>query len=569
MRRIIKEIKKDWKAIAIVVLLAVLAGHDLLRAGYFNIHDDLQMMRQLAMEECFKDLQIPCRWTSHMGYGFGFPLFNYYPQLPYFVGEIFRLVGFSFVDTVKATFFLSIVGSGVAMYLLAREFWGRIGGILSSAFYIWAPYHSVDIFVRGAMNETWAFVWFPLILWSSYKIITKAQFRYIVFLTLSWFALLNTHNLMAMIFVPIFVGWAIIWLIKEKSWFTGPQLMISGVWALSLSAFFTIPAFLEKNLVHVESMVVGYYEYIAHFTSTGQLLFSRFWGYGPSAWGIADDKMSFQIGHIHWIFSLIVIAFVLTRFVKRRKFDITDVLIVFFFAIGWFAAFMTQFRSTPIWLVLDPFIKYLQFPWRFLALVVFSFSFLAGGAISLVGKDGKRGFLKFVLASGLIIGVVFLYKDYFHPERMGPLTDQEKFSGAAWDLQQTAGIYDYLPSGAKTAPKSPQKELAEIIKGQAVFSDAHQGTNWARFNTTVSGNTATIQVNIFKFPDWKVYVDGKEVETFIGDDEWGRTRIEVPSGDHKIMAKLFDTPIRRAGNLVSLGSWILLISVPFWRKMVS
>ena len=101
--------KPDFLFVVGVVFLALLAGRYLLIPGYFNMHDDLQMMRQLAMEECFRDWQIPCRWTPHMGYGFGFPLFNYYPPLPYLVGEIFRLVGFSFVETVKLTFLISFV----------------------------------------------------------------------------------------------------------------------------------------------------------------------------------------------------------------------------------------------------------------------------------------------------------------------------------------------------------------------------------------------------------------------------------------------------------------------------
>ncbi|HBL51745.1 MAG: hypothetical protein A3D24_00735 [Candidatus Blackburnbacteria bacterium RIFCSPHIGHO2_02_FULL_39_13] len=568
MRRILKEVKKDWKALLFVVVIALIAGKDLLQPGYFNMHDDLQMMRQFSLEACFKDLQIPCRWTPYMGYGFGFPLFNYYPQLPYLFGEVFRLIGFSFVDTIKATMLLSFVTSGLAMYVLAKEFWGKLGGILSAAFYIWAPYHSVDVFVRGAMNEAWALVWFPIILWSGYKIITKAQFRHIVVLSLAWFGLLNSHNLMALIFVPFFGAWALLWLVREKSWFTVPQLVISGIWALGLSAFFTIPVTLEKNLVHVESMVVGYYEYIVHFTSINQLLISRFWGYGPSTW-LTDDKMSFQIGYLHWILPLVLLAFAIYRFYKKRKIDDVILATSFFVLAGWFAAFMTQSRSTPLWVRLDPLLRYVQFPWRFLALVILAFSTSAGAVIVLIDRPGKRNILKFFSVLILVVGLYALNVGYFHPEKIGPLTDEEKFSGKAWDLQQTAGIYDYLPVGAKTAPKAPQKEVAEIVKGNASLSNEHQGTNWASFDATVMDEIATIQINIFSFPNWQVYMDGKKVDTFIGDDEWGRMRLEVPSGEHKVTAKFKDTPIRKVANFISLSSWMALLAVPFWRKMVS
>ena len=109
------------------------------------MHDDLQMMRQLQMEKCFTDGQFPCRWVPDMGYGYGYPLFNFYPPLPYYVGQVFRWMGFPFTTTVNLTFALQFFLSGAAMFVLASSLWGPWGGLLSSVFYIWAPYHAVDI----------------------------------------------------------------------------------------------------------------------------------------------------------------------------------------------------------------------------------------------------------------------------------------------------------------------------------------------------------------------------------------------------------------------------------------
>lgn len=548
--------------VLLVLFLGFLAGFTLLQPGYFNMHDDLQLMRQLAMEECFKEGQIPCRWTPHMGYGFGFPLFNYYPPLPYLVGQGIRLFGLSFIDTVKLTFFLSFVLSGITMYILTRQFWGRLGAVVSAAFYIWAPYHAVDVYVRGAMNEAWALVWFPLILWSSYKLIKGAQFRWIVILALSWFALFTSHNLMVLIFSPLFAAWVLFWLWREKSWFTIPQLVIAGVWGLGLAAFFTIPVVLEKDLVHTETLVQGYYEYIAHFVSLDQLLISRFWGYGPSVWETKDDRMSFQLGHLHWILSLVALGFITWRYTKKKKVDNLILITLFFIAAGWFASYMTHTRSVRLWQAFAP-LQFVQFPWRFITLSILSFSIAAGGFIKLLQMN-KVGASKF-LAVVLIVAVILLGKDYFKPEAIGPLTDEKKFSGAAWELQQTAGIYDYLPKGAKTAPKEPQKSVADILEGDGEIRDAEQGTNWARFKVA-AGEDVRVRINIFEFPEWKVFVNGQETATEVGDDEWGRMHITVPGGEHEVFAKLYNTPVRKAGNAISLASWIALITSPFWRR---
>lgn len=588
----LKKLRKhpNFWPLVIIIFFAILAGRFLIfKSGYFNMHDDLQMMRQLEMEKCFLDGQIPCRWVPDMGYGFGFPLFNFYPPLPYLIGEVIRVLGASFVTTVKLTFALSFVVSGVGMYFLAKDFFGRSGGVLASVFYIWAPYHSVDVYVRGAMNEAWALAWFPFIFWAGYRLVKekKNQAQWIIGLALSWFALLTSHNLMVLIFAPLFIIWIFLHMWQEKSLKRIPQLAISGILAFGLAAYFTLPALIENKLTQIESVLVGYYDFTAHYVSVGQLLFSRFWGYGPSVWGIKDDRMSFQVGYAHWILSLLVIVFVLVKIRNLKKEgknilaeirkDVLLLVVSFFFLFGWAATFMAHPRSTFVWLAI-PQLRLVQFPWRFLAIVIFAFSFLVGALPGLFEKlKIPKKFLtktlvtyfQMIISLVLILIMLIFNWNYFKPEygKMGPLTDEEKFSDAAWELQQTAGIYDYLPSTAKTAPKEPRKELAEFIEGEGEITKVEEGTYWGKFNANVESEEALIRINIFEFPNWVVTVDGLEVETFIDEDEvWGRMYIDISKGEHLVYAQLYNTWPRTAGNLISLISWAGLITFPYWRK---
>lgn len=569
---------QNFWPLVIVVFTALLAGRTFLTSGYFKMHDDLQMMRQLEMEKCFLDLQIPCRWVPDMGYGFGFPLFNYYPPLPYLVGELFRLVSFSFADTVKIVFLLSFILSGVAMYFFSKEFFlpagrqvAKWGGVLSSIFYIWAPYHAVDVYVRGAMNEAWAFVWFPLILWTGYRLLKSEEkkiTRWVIGLALSWAGLFLSHNLMVLIFTPIFGIWILFFLLREKNWGKIISLVKSGALALGLTTFFTLPAILEQKYVQVDTLVNGYYEYIAHFATFNQLFISRFWGYGPSVW-LENDGMPFQIGHIHWILSLVIFVVLAVLFLRKKlnpKLHTTYFILLSFILVGWFAAFMAHSRSTFIWQLI-PALKFVQFPWRFLTMVTFSFSFIAGSLVLFIPKK----FIYWVVGV-LSLGLVIFNWNYFLPDggKMGPLSDKEKFAGAAWDLQRTAGIFDYLPVGAVTAPKEPRRALLEVMKGEVNTEDLKIGTNKASLSVSVISDKATVRLGIFKFPNWKAFVDGKEVETYIPKDEmWGRMYIEVPKGEHKIALRLFNTPLRTTSNIISLVAWIGLATFPLWRKKIN
>lgn len=563
METLKKLISSRFFPIIVVVIFGFLAGRPLLKPGYFIMHDDLQMMRQLEMEKCFQDGQIPCRWVPDMGFGFGFPLFNYYPPLPYLIGQGIRLLGFSFVDTVKITFFLSFIFSGLTMYLLAKTFWGRLGGVLSAVFYIWAPYHAVDIYVRGAMNESWALVWFPLIFWASYKLIIEpASVKFVVILALSWAALFTSHNIMVLIFTPVFAVWCLMWLHMNKKWTKIPQLLLSGIWSLGLAAFFTIPVVLEKSLVQVETLTRGYYEYVAHFATLNQLFISRFWGYGESIWE-ANDGMPFPIGHLHWILALFIGFLIILKRKKLPKGVLPMVLFLLF--VGFSSAFMAHSRSTPIWLIFS-FLEIVQFPWRFLTLVMFSFSFLVGVLVLIFGKKQK---LIFSLVTLLTIGLVFLNKDYFLPYKMGPLTDAEKFKGVAWELQQRGGILDYLPKSAKIDPPSPRKNAVDIIQGKAEVREIKEGTNWISFNVSAKDDETKIRINTFEFPDWKIFVDSQQVEDSIDKDENGRIHFAVNAGDHKVEARLFNTLPRILGNVTSIISWVILVKFLLWKKIKS
>lgn len=565
MKRMLKKLQKllieNKFQLLILLSVTLFAGNWLLRPGYFNMHDDLQMFRQLSMDECFKDGQIPCRWTRHMGYGFGYPLFNYYPPLPYLIGQVVKVIGFSYITSVKFTFLLAFVGAALTMYIFAKEFWGRNGGLISAIFYTWAPYHSLDIYVRGAMNEAWALVWFPLILWASYRLIIEKKLNKIIILSLAWFCLLITHNLMVLIFTPAFLLWCLLWVVKSKAWRSIFYLAISGIWALGLASFFFIPVFLEKQFVQVDTLVVGYYNYIVHYVSLNQLLVSRFWGYGASVW-LEDDDMGFQIGYLHWILPLIIGAIVARELYKTRK--LTNVSLVFYFLLfsGWFAAFMTHNRSTFIWRNISG-LEFIQFPWRFLTLVILFFSASIGYLVILFKSEKYQMYL----IGFLTVGVIFLNFNYFKPEKMGPLTDEQKFSGLAYDLQQTSGIFDYLPNTAKTAPKAKRVVVAEVVdQTNGVIEGGGINSNTAWFDTDLKKD-AQIRIGILQFPGWTVYVDGEKVNSYVDSkEEWGRIYVDVPAGKHSVKAILENTKARTVGNTISVVSWSFLLILFIWKK---
>ncbi|HCW31490.1 TPA: hypothetical protein DGD59_02090, partial [Candidatus Collierbacteria bacterium] len=503
------------------------------------------------LNKCFQDGQIPCRWVPDGGFGYGYPLMQFYPPMPYYPMELMVMLGLGFFWPVKIMFILAFIFSGLGMYYLAKEFFGKWGGILSALFYVYAPYHSVDIYVRGAQNEAWGMVWFPFVLLYLYKLITK-KFSWTTFILLavSLFGQLTSHNVMTMVFAPTAILWAIFWIIKTKNYLSIKHLSLSGILGVGLSAFFFIPVVLEQKFVHVDSMMSGYFNYMAHYADINQMFLSRFWGYGGSTWG-PEDNMSFSIGQFQWVVALIASAIALFQIRKQR---VLSLMILMMVAFGFVYAFLAHGRSITIWNNL-PLLQYAQFPWRLVALIVFYFSFVAGYLTTVKLSP----LLKKILFVAITLGLINWNIYFFQIERPVRVTIGEKMAGRQWELQVTGGIFDYLPRTAEFPPGAPAFTIPVYSEGLGGIQYFTSGTNWMKFNAIVSTPQAKVTLPLLTFEGLTTKVDGKKVTTT--HDELGRVIVDLTEGNHTVFAKIGYTPIRLLSDLTTLASILILIKL--------
>jgi len=546
-----------WPTLLIILIIPTFSF--LLKPGlYWNMHDDMQMIRQMEMEKCFKDGQIPCRWTPDLGYGYGYPLFNFYPPLPYLAGQIFRSLGFSFVTTVKLSAILLITLSALAMYLLASDLTGPLGGFLAGLFYTYAPYHAVNIFVRGAFNEAWATVFFPLIFYFSKKLLTNhLNTTYLFLLSLSWAGLLLSHNPMALTFVIFFAPWCLYWYwpsLVKKDFKPFGYLIFSGIFSLALSAFFTIPVLFETKLVQIESMFQNYYHYSVHFISFRQLFLSNFWGDGPSVWR-DPDGMSFAIGILYWLVPLLILIYSFYKLIKKRNYKYLLPLLITL--LSFLSIIMTHERFSFLWLIFKP-IQKIQFPWRFLNHTLFLSSLSLAFLPKILNKIYPK--IIYIIFPILSLAVILLNYKYFFPISFGPITDEQKFSGLAWNNQITSGIYDYLPKTASTAAKSKAADIIDKVdpaETKYQLLGWQKGTDWWLFNLK-NETTAKFTLATLYFPNFKLLDNQQELTSEV-EPELGRITISLDPGYHQIYLKFYNTPIRTFSNRLSIFAWIFVL----------
>ena len=561
MRRLFKS---PFLILALVCLPAI---YFLVRPGFYEPQDLHHIADIFEMYRAFASGQLPPRLGPDFLWGFGYPLFNLYYVLPFYLGAAFYAITKSLTGSFEFVFVFSLVVSIFGMYLFLREFFGKIAGLAGSILYLYTPYRAVQIYVRGAMGEALAMAIIPFVFWGATRLIKTPNKYNISILALTLAAFILSHNYLWLLTAPFLALFCLglIYFKKEKLK-TIKTLTIGVLLGAGISAYWWLPAVKEFNLVSG----VTPFALEDHFPFIKQLLLP-FWGYGASVWG-PYDGMSFQIG----IINLVVVGVSLALFVRRR-FEGKNGPIAAFAILGFsVSAVMMNIRTLPIWRLL-PIYQFVQFPWRLLFLTTF-FSAMLGAF--LVGTISG----KYKLWAGLLISIlsIFLTWGYFRPSAVVNKSDDfylaRMFATTSEGGERKAVTQDYvnwsedyllLPSGVK---KSDRLFSSKIVGDENVTVLEIDQINQVNYLAQVeAGSSSTITFYSLYFPGWFSKVDGQSVQITRGKP-FGQMEITIPAGSHKIEFYWKETPLRKTADfisLISLGIAALLLVGKRGRKNVT
>jgi len=565
---------KNFVAILVILLASIVISLPLLKPGLYVIHDDQQIARLFLFDEALKSGQFPVRWVDGLGFGFGYPLFVFYPPFVYMLGELFHLIGSGFINSIKLVFFASIIASGFAMYILAKEFWDKYSAVVASVFYLLVPYRALDIYVRGALSESFSFVWLPLILWSLYRLKRTEKAFYIYISAIFLALLMVTHNLIFlpfMLILPVYLLF-LIWKAENKKLFI-VNCLSSIVYSFGLSAFFWLPALLEKKYTIVDQLLlVNLANYNIHFIYPQQL-WNWPWGFGGSAAGLTDG-ISFKIGKLHVFTSIAASVLAIAHLIRLKLSGANGSpaealakagqLSIVFFVFFLFSAFMTTFYSKPIWDLIPP-LAYLQFPWRFLIFTSLFSSILAGAFPYLLRLPILRLIASLILVILLVIGNFKLFKPQtYRPDLTDEIATSEEIIN--WDISQSS--FEYIPKGVELKKSELGTNVVNIKKSEIPTEEVQILSGLAQINSLNSTpskinfivnakDPLQVRVNVFNFPGWNAKVDGKKF-TIADNNRLKLITLNIPEGVHRVEIQFKDTFDRFTGNIISLTSLLIL-----------
>lgn len=116
----------------------------------------------------------------------------------------------------------------------------------------------------------------------------------------------------------------------------------------------------------------------------------------------------------------------------------------------------------------------------------------------------------------------------------------------------------FLPKSVVEKPQMVSDTKYQILTGDSDISNFQQSTNWLRFETNTKTHTI-IRLSQVYFPNWKIFIDGKESKVEYKNNSLGLMTIILGEGNHTVEGKLFDTTIRTISNILTVISVVFTL----------
>ena len=467
------------------------------------------------------------RWAPDLLGGCGVPFFNFYPPLLFFACSLLSVLsGCSPLTALKLVVLgLAILGAWSTYALAWQETRRQDASWLASIAYTYLPYRSVELFERGSLAEFAAYSTLPAVILGYRRLfLAKDPSKSAVLASLAHASVILFHTLSGL----VTTGFLAVWLFW-RALGGGRSRAILGLtsWtlALGLSSVYLVPAYFERNQVHLKKALS--FPYLSEFNTL--------------VWFQAA-RPSFTPGLLFWVFSILWLAQVLAprgRSSWRRVHP--------WMLLAWLT-FLVLFQwAVPLWRVI-PYGNELQFPWRLLGLVgLFSALGLAEGWAASVAPSSAVNRVAWL---ALLLGPLTLgAQRQVRPSRT-PLLTPEAIRA---ENTSTCSVDEYLPIAVPYAPRP--EALGDCWSSHPSIQVEMQGRHGLDHWLTVrAAREGDVRLAIHAFPGWRLSGVGS-----LGADSNGFLRIRLPlPGNYRLRLWFDTTPLRSAAALLS---WVSVLSI--------
>ncbi len=482
------------------------------------------------------------RWLAGLNKDLGSPAFFFYPPLPYYLASLFKPFFSQDADRwwgLGFTALIAVIAAGWFAYLWLCRFVDRAVACAAAVFYTALPYHLIiDLYIRGAFTELFAFVWMPLILYFSSRLKERSPVV-MAGLAVSYALLIFSHLPTALIFTPMPVAY-VCFTAEANRMRTTFAATVSMVLGAGLAAVYLLPAITLREFVSIREMQSGYTNFENWF------LFSSF-----SLRELGTQLSLIAVGSFMLAGCCFAIAAQSSEHRLKRENHFWSAVALLTFLI------MTPLGQ-PLWKLL-PILQNIQFPFRFHTVLAVANTMLFALALYSIKEAGgrRRLFARTLAAAAVVFFIVtagYGWRQYkIHNQLAVTKNDL---------VANNMDVPEYRPRWAERASlnvTAMQASQVEVVEGDAeTVVESWQPGKIALL--IKADNTTTVDVHQLFFPGWQWRLNAaSDFQDAQPSPFAGLVRIKIPAGKHKIVLRLNATRMERTGRLISAICMGLLI----------
>lgn len=544
---------KKLNGYLLVLLLSLLPLISIFRKGVYESGDfNIHIYRSISFYENLQNLNFLPSWAGNLNAGFGYPLFIFINPLPYYLISIFHFLGFSYIASIKVFIIVTFILSGIFMLKFSKLlFKDKLAAIITSVFYLYAPYHLIDMHFRTDVGELTVFALFPLLLIFLYYCLKDYKTNYnFIALSIIYALIILSHQAIAFIIAGVFILLILALIFKHKhiNHIIIYKLLISFLIAILISSYSWITYF--SYTIYTNINLKSTFN-IALLNLT-DILFSP-WRNGFLFQG-PYGEVAMIIGYTQ-LFILGLTGYLLFK----KKFKEENKKIVFFlFSSSLLLIFMMIEQSKIIWETI-PLIKNILLSYRLHLILVVFISILAG-YVSIELKN-KKLLLYLIILITISLTILNWGNRGTIPE-INDITLINNIGRSTFEGEGLShiGVPKWTGEGNTWVKNNPNEKI-EIIKGNAsiqniVFKPTHH------IYLINAKSNLILKENTWFFPGWEIFANTKRIPINHTNLKYpGNITFELPYGNWYLEIIYKDLFYFRLIKLFSIS--VMLISVMY------
>lgn len=537
--------KQKGKYILAIFIFSIIIMLIDLPNGYIKGHDtDFHLATITAIVDQLSwdnlTVQEPLKYIANgLGYGTNF----FYPPIPHLIAAyITKLLNIFNIGNVavgmRITQWLTFFASGVTFYFLGEKiFKNKKIAMLLSLFYMTAPYHLAEVFVRDSFSEMFIPIAIPLIVLGLLYLVEKNYKRFLLYFIVGYTIAIYSHLAMTIYFtIMILVTFFIVYF---KQIFTKRNIMYlilaSGITLLLTSAFW---------MPLLEIKIKGSYAIFIPDYMTGEdgLEYSTI---SISELFAFNREIDFHFIRYNLQLFVTVLFFISLIFIIKKKLWKEKIWI---FLLLFTALSIIMITDLFPWYYAPDILQTLQFPWRLVIYIAFGAILIAG--ITLKQIENKKYF-KIISCVLLILTVLgtYIYIDHL---------EEEQIDIADINNEKAVGNEkEYLPEKAINNLEYFENRNNEIIieSGTGEITKILDDVPDLIFEVDTS-EELTIELPRIYYMGYKLEVNGEEIELTESENGFLQATIQE-SGTYTLTYK--KTIVMKIANIISIITFIVCV----------